>query len=79
MNKFSFYLKSELPFTKKMNDKLSFQPSFVFQKQRTLTNIQMGFMLNYGRIIDGGLYFSFADFKDWEIDNKMLIEYSDFH
>jgi len=73
INKYSIYLSSELPFARKMNDKLSFNPSLIYQRQRTLSNLQFGFMLNYGKLFDSGVYLSFGDFDNLSQDNKLLI------
>lgn len=73
INKYSIYFSTELPFVRKLNDKLSFNPSLIYQRQRTLSNLQIGFMLNYGKLFDSGVYLNFGDFENLAEDNKMLI------
>lgn len=73
VDKWSLYLAPEFPLNRSYKDYFGFRPSFVLLSESTLTNVQLGFDINFRRAYGLGIYFSAGHFKDFEQDTKSLI------
>jgi len=73
INKWSAYLGPEFPLTKSYNDYFGFRPSVVILQESELTNIQVGFDVNYRRAYGLGVYISTGKFDDYSLDTKSLV------
>ncbi|MEL7421631.1 MAG: type IX secretion system membrane protein PorP/SprF [Bacteroidota bacterium] len=73
IDKWSIYVAPEFPLTKSYTDYFGFRPSLVVLQESSLTNIQLGFDINYRRAYGLGMYLGTGQLEDFRSDTKSYI------